>query len=70
MKWWFRQQLYTQILICIVIGTVQGDLHDIGKNLVSALFEGAGFDVVDLGNDVSPDEFVAAVEEKDADLVG
>jgi 5-methyltetrahydrofolate--homocysteine methyltransferase len=55
---------------CIVIGTVQGDLHDIGKNLVSAMLEGAGFEVVDLGSDVSPEKFVAAVEEKRADLVG
>lgn len=55
---------------CIVIGTVQGDLHDIGKNLVSAMLEGAGFEVVDLGSDVSPKTFVAVVEEKGADLVG
>ncbi len=55
---------------CIVIGTVQGDLHDIGKNLVSSLLQGAGFDVVDLGTDVSPEVFVAAVEEKGANLVG
>ncbi|MDH3211449.1 MAG: corrinoid protein [Myxococcales bacterium] len=55
---------------CIVIGTVQGDLHDIGKNLVAAMLEGAGFEVVDLGTDVSPERFVAAVEEKSAKLVG
>ena len=55
---------------CIVMGTVQGDLHDIGKNLVSSLLQGAGFDVVDLGTDVSPEVFVAAVEEKGANLVG
>lgn len=55
---------------CIVIGTVKGDLHDIGKNLVSAMLEGAGFEVVDLGSDVSPEKFVAAVEEKGANLVG
>ncbi|MCP5043794.1 MAG: cobalamin-binding protein [bacterium] len=54
----------------IVIGTVQGDLHDIGKNLVSSLLQGAGFDVVDLGTDVSPEQFVTAVEENDADLLG
>jgi len=53
-----------------VIGTVQGDLHDIGKNLVSAMLEGAGFEVVDLGTDVSPEDFVKAVKESDADLVG
>ncbi len=46
----------------LVIGTVQGDLHDIGKNLVAMMFEGAGFEITDLGTDVSPDEFVAAVE--------
>jgi 5-methyltetrahydrofolate--homocysteine methyltransferase len=55
---------------CIVMGTVKGDLHDIGKNLVSAMLEGAGFEVVDLGSDVSPEKFVAAVEEKGANLVG
>ncbi|MBW2697174.1 MAG: corrinoid protein [Deltaproteobacteria bacterium] len=55
---------------CIVIGTVKGDLHDIGKNLVSAMLEGAGFDVVDLGSDVSPEDFVSAVEERQADVVG
>jgi 5-methyltetrahydrofolate--homocysteine methyltransferase len=55
---------------CIVIGTVKGDLHDIGKNLVSAMLEGAGFEVVDLGSDVSPEKFVAAVEETGAHLVG
>jgi len=55
---------------CIVMGTVKGDLHDIGKNLVSAMLEGAGFDVVDLGSDVPPEKFVAAVEENGANLVG
>lgn len=54
----------------IVIGTVQGDLHDIGKNLVAAMLEGAGFDVIDLGADVSPDEFVQAVKDHGAGLVG
>jgi len=54
----------------IVIGTVAGDLHDIGKNLVSSLLQGAGFEVIDLGTDVSPEEFVAAVEQNDANLVG
>ncbi len=54
---------------CVVIGTVSGDLHDIGKNLVSSLLEGAGFAVVDLGSDVSPEQFVAAVDERNADLV-
>ncbi len=54
----------------IVIGTVQGDLHDIGKNLVAVMLEGAGFDVVDLGTDVSPAEVVAAIREHEPDLVG
>ena len=53
----------------VVIGTVQGDLHDIGKNLVGMMLEGAGFEVVDLGIDVSPDKYVAAVKEHQPDLV-
>ncbi len=53
-----------------VIGTVKGDLHDIGKSLVGMMLEGAGFEVVDLGVDVSPEQFVAAVEENDANIVG
>lgn len=47
----------------IVIGTVKGDLHDIGKNIVASMLEGSGFEVIDLGADVSPANFVAAVEE-------
>ena len=47
----------------VVIGTVQGDLHDIGKNLVAMMLEGAGFDVLDLGVDVKPDQFVKAAAE-------
>jgi 5-methyltetrahydrofolate--homocysteine methyltransferase len=54
----------------IVVGTVAGDLHDIGKNLVAMMMEGAGFEVVDLGTDVSSDQFVAAVQEHAPDLVG
>lgn len=54
----------------IIMGTVKGDLHDIGKNLVSMMLEGAGFEVVDLGTDVSPEVFVAAVEENQPDLIG
>jgi 5-methyltetrahydrofolate--homocysteine methyltransferase len=46
-----------------VIGTVKGDLHDIGKNIVASMLEGSGFEVIDLGSDVSPEKFVAAVEE-------
>ncbi len=48
----------------IVIGTVKGDLHDIGKNIVASMLEGAGFEVIDLGTDVSPEAFVAAIEQK------
>ena len=53
----------------VVIGTVKGDLHDIGKNLVAAMLEGAGFEVIDLGVDVSPDKFAAAIKERGANLV-
>jgi 5-methyltetrahydrofolate--homocysteine methyltransferase len=53
-----------------VIGTVAGDLHDIGKNLVGMMLQGANFDVVDLGTDVSTGQFVAAVQEHGASLVG
>ncbi|MBN1431067.1 MAG: corrinoid protein [Anaerolineae bacterium] len=53
----------------IVIGTVKGDLHDIGKNLVSMMLEGAAFDIIDLGVDVPPDQFVSAVQEQQADIV-
>jgi corrinoid protein of di/trimethylamine methyltransferase len=49
----------------VVIGTVQGDLHDIGKNLVASMLEGGGFEVVDLGVDVPPERFVQAVQQKD-----
>jgi len=54
----------------VVIGTVQGDMHDIGKNLVGMLMEGAGFKVIDLGVDIKPEHFVAAVSEHGAGLVG
>jgi 5-methyltetrahydrofolate--homocysteine methyltransferase len=53
----------------VVIGTVQGDLHDIGKNLVAAMLEGAGFEVTDLGADVKPEAFVEAVKAKNANIV-
>lgn len=59
----------TQPLGRVVIGTVKGDLHDIGKNLVAALLEGGGFEVIDLGADVPPEKFVQAVEEKQANIV-
>lgn len=54
----------------VVIGTVAGDLHDIGKNLVSMMLESSGFDVIDLGVDVASDQFVAAVKEHKAAIVG
>jgi len=53
-----------------VLGTVKGDLHDIGKNLVSMMLEGAGFSVIDLGTDVSPEVFAQTVREQNADIVG
>ena len=53
----------------VVIGTVQGDFHDIGKNLVAAMLEGGGFDVVDLGVDVSADQFIAAAEEQSGTII-
>jgi 5-methyltetrahydrofolate--homocysteine methyltransferase len=53
-----------------VVGTIQGDLHDIGKNLVAMMWKGAGFEVVDLGVNVSSDAFVAAAQEHDADIIG
>ena len=53
----------------VVIGTVKGDLHDIGKNLVAAMLEGAGFKVVDLGVDVSPAQFVSASQENSANII-
>ena len=54
----------------VVIGTVQGDLHDIGKNLVAMMLEGAGFEIVDLGTDVSPQKFVDAIRQHQPQLVG
>jgi 5-methyltetrahydrofolate--homocysteine methyltransferase len=53
----------------VVIGTVKGDLHDIGKNLVGMMLEGAGFNIVDLGTDVDPDHFIAAAQENEADII-
>ena len=53
----------------IAIGTVQGDLHDIGKNLVAAMLEGGGFQVIDLGKDVPSDRFIQAVREEEAQIV-
>ena len=53
-----------------VMGTVKGDVHDIGKNLVNIMLEGAGFEVIDLGVQVPPEKFVAAIEEHQPDIVG
>ena len=53
----------------VVVGTVQGDLHDIGKNLVASMLEGGGFEVVDLGVDVPPEKFIEAVQEKDGSIL-
>jgi len=54
----------------VAIGTVKGDLHDIGKNLVKMMLEGAGFEVIDLGSDVSLDEFVEAVKVHQPNIIG
>ena len=54
----------------VVMGAVKGDLHDIGKNLVVLMLEGAGFTVVDLGTDVAPEDFVAAAKEHEAAVIG
>ncbi len=53
----------------VVIGTVRGDMHDIGKNLVGMMMEGAGFEVQDLGVNVSPEQFVAAVKDGNVDII-
>src|SRR5690242_13031665 len=53
----------------VAIGTVKGDLHDIGKNLVASLLEGGGFEVIDLGVNVSPERFIATVKDKQANIV-
>lgn len=54
----------------VVVGTIKGDIHDIGKNLVCMMLEGAGFEVIDLGVDVAPEEYLAAIREHNPDLVG
>ena len=54
----------------VIMGTVKGDLHDIGKNLCIMMLRGGGFTVIDLGVDTSPEEFIAAVEEHDAHVIG
>jgi len=53
----------------VAIGTVKGDLHDIGKNLVASLLEGGGFEVIDLGVNVSPEKFISTVNEKQANII-
>jgi len=54
----------------VALGTVQGDLHDIGKNLVGIMLEGAGFAILDLGTDVSPEQFIDAIKTNEVDLIG
>jgi 5-methyltetrahydrofolate--homocysteine methyltransferase len=54
----------------VVIGSVQGDLHDIGKNLVGIMLKGAGFEVIDLGNDVAPERFITTAEKEGANVIG
>lgn len=54
----------------VVIGSVLGDLHDIGKNLVAIMLKGAGFEVIDLGNNISPETFVERAKEENADVIG
>ena len=53
----------------VILGTVKGDLHDIGKNLVGMMFEGAGFKLIDLGTDVDPEQFITAAQENDAQII-
>ena len=53
----------------VALGTVKGDLHDIGKNLVGAMLEGGGYEVIDLGVNVTPEQFVAAVKDKNVNIV-
>jgi 5-methyltetrahydrofolate--homocysteine methyltransferase len=66
----FLVQEKVALLGKVVIGTVMGDLHDIGKNLVSMMLEGAGFEIVDLGTDVPPERFATVAREQGAALVG
>ena len=54
----------------VIIGTVKGDIHDIGKGIVATMLESAGFMVTDVGEDVEPEKFAAAAKEKDADIIG
>jgi 5-methyltetrahydrofolate--homocysteine methyltransferase len=65
----YLQQSNIQSAGKVAIGTVKGDLHDIGKNLVAMMLEGAGFEIVDLGTDVSPEKFVETVKAQQVDIV-
>jgi corrinoid protein of di/trimethylamine methyltransferase len=58
-----------KMAVRVVIGTIKGDLHDIGKNIVASMLEGGGFEVIDLGTDVSPQSFVSAVEKRQPQIV-
>jgi 5-methyltetrahydrofolate--homocysteine methyltransferase len=60
----------TKMVGKVLLGTVKGDLHDIGKNLVGMMCEGAGFEVKDVGKDVAPQDFVEAVKEYEPDVLG
>jgi 5-methyltetrahydrofolate--homocysteine methyltransferase len=62
-------QANVQALGKVALGTVAGDLHDIGKNLVGMMLEGAGFEIVDLGTDVAPGKFIAAVQEEGVQII-
>lgn len=54
----------------VAIGTVKGDLHDIGKNLVAMMLEGGGFEIIDLGTDVSPEKYIEAIQREEVGIVG
>ena len=66
----YLQSSSNQVLGKVVIGTVKGDLHDIGKNLVSIMLSSVGFEVIDLGVDVSKEKFIEAVEKENPNIVG
>jgi len=59
----------TKVIGKVILGTVKGDLHDIGKNLLGMMFEGAGFKLVDLGTDGNSEQFISPAQENDADIV-
>lgn len=65
----YLQQGEMQYTGTVIIGTVKGDLHDIGKNLVGLMLEGAGFQVKDLGSDVAPEKYIEAVRETNANII-